>query len=115
LEITVAKFRPSCATFVISNTPILERRVSFFPHGRIHCIVSVDILIHIAVTFDPGHLVVEVALTENGIKCLRLDQTSKGSNAIQKFRNNPENLVLLLDGYALTLFPLSFDAQAIPK
>jgi E3 ubiquitin-protein ligase SHPRH len=44
-------------------------------------------------------LVVEVALTENGIKCLRLDQASKGSNAIKKFRKDPENLVLLLDGY----------------
>ena len=59
--------------------------------------MSIDLIVIAGHSF--GFLVVEVALTENGIKCLRLDQTSKGRNSIQKFKNDPENLVLLLDGY----------------
>lgn len=83
--------------------PILGQRALSSPRGRIHCIVSVDLSDIAGGSFVS--LVVEVALTENGIKCLRLDQTSKGKNSIQKFKNDPENLVLLLDGYESQDFP----------
>ncbi|TFK26931.1 hypothetical protein FA15DRAFT_666880 [Coprinopsis marcescibilis] len=42
--------------------------------------------------------IVELALNRNGIKCLRIDQNSKGESAAKKFRTDPEILVLLLHG-----------------
>ncbi|TFK32939.1 SNF2 family N-terminal domain-containing protein [Crucibulum laeve] len=42
--------------------------------------------------------IVEWALNENGIRCLRIDQNSKGESATKKFRTDPEILVLLLHG-----------------
>lgn len=45
-----------------------------------------------------SYLVVDVALRENGIPCLRIDQGSANGSAINKFRKDPDILVLLLHG-----------------
>ena len=45
--------------------------------------------------------VVEWALKENGIRCLRIDQKSKNESAANVFRANPDILVLLLHGYVI--------------
>ena len=50
------------------------------------------------------YLVVDVALKENGIRCLRIDQGSANGSAINRFRKDPDILVLLLHGYALRGF-----------
>ncbi|KAJ3508855.1 hypothetical protein NLJ89_g5529 [Agrocybe chaxingu] len=42
--------------------------------------------------------IVELALQDNGIKCLRIDQTSRGEHAVHKFRKDKDTLVLLLHG-----------------
>lgn len=42
--------------------------------------------------------IVETALMNNGIRCLRIDQNSKGQSAAKKFKTDPEILVLLLHG-----------------
>ncbi|KAF6756271.1 SNF2 family N-terminal domain-containing protein [Ephemerocybe angulata] len=42
--------------------------------------------------------IVEWALHTNGIRCLRIDQKSKGESAAKKFRTDPDILVLLLHG-----------------
>jgi len=42
--------------------------------------------------------IVEWALKENGIRCLRIDQKSKNESAANVFRTNPDILVLLLHG-----------------
>lgn len=34
-----------------------------------------------------------------GLRCLRIDQKSKGENAAKMFKNNPDILVLLLHGF----------------
>jgi len=47
------------------------------------------------------YLVVDVALKENGIRCLRIDQGSANGGAINRFRKDPDILVLLLHGYVL--------------
>ena len=44
-----------------------------------------------------ANAVVERALTDNGIRSIRIDQGSK--SAIEKFSSNPNILVLLLHGY----------------
>ncbi|GLB44340.1 putative SNF2 family N-terminal domain [Lyophyllum shimeji] len=42
--------------------------------------------------------IMERALKANGIRCLRIDQKSKGESAAKRFNNDPEILVLLLHG-----------------
>ncbi|KAF8055235.1 SNF2 family N-terminal domain-containing protein [Lyophyllum atratum] len=42
--------------------------------------------------------IMERALKTNGIRCLRIDQKSKGESAAKRFKNDPEILVLLLHG-----------------
>ncbi|KAF8060148.1 SNF2 family N-terminal domain-containing protein [Lyophyllum atratum] len=42
--------------------------------------------------------IMERALKSNGIRCLRIDQKSKGESAAKRFKNDPEILVLLLHG-----------------
>ncbi|KAK2460408.1 hypothetical protein APHAL10511_007573 [Amanita phalloides] len=42
--------------------------------------------------------IVKCALQENGIKCLRIDQRSKGQSAANKFKSDPTISVLLLHG-----------------
>lgn len=56
--------------------------------------------------------VVEVALKENNIKSLRINQRSGGGAAIQKFRKDPDILVLLLDGYVHSLSLFLSDVHA---
>ncbi|KAG5643859.1 hypothetical protein DXG03_009543 [Asterophora parasitica] len=43
-------------------------------------------------------LIMERALKANGIRCLRIDQKSKGESAAKRFKSDPEILVLLLHG-----------------
>ncbi|KAF5378608.1 hypothetical protein D9615_007143 [Tricholomella constricta] len=43
-------------------------------------------------------LIMERALKSNGIRCLRIDQKSKGESAAKRFKSDPEILVLLLHG-----------------
>ncbi|KAG6852711.1 hypothetical protein C0991_009638 [Blastosporella zonata] len=43
-------------------------------------------------------LIMERALRSNGIRCLRIDQKSKGESAAKRFKSDPEILVLLLHG-----------------
>ena len=50
--------------------------------------------------------VVEWALKENGIRCLRIDQKSKNESAANVFRTNPDILVLLLHGCVSLLFSI---------
>ncbi|KNZ77948.1 hypothetical protein J132_02888 [Termitomyces sp. J132] len=42
--------------------------------------------------------IMERALTSNGIRCLRIDQKSRGESAAKRFKSDPEILVLLLHG-----------------
>lgn len=51
--------------------------------------------------------VVEWALKENGIRCLRIDQRSKNESAANLFRTNPDILVLLLHGCVSQVFDSS--------
>ena len=99
MAISEAKSKLSSVIFVTWNPRIPEQRVSFSLRGRILYTVRY---------FVPGGknkpfwtfalTVVEVALKENNIKSLRINQRSGGGAAIQKFRKDPDILVLLLDG-----------------
>lgn len=52
--------------------------------------------------------VLERALTDNAIGCLRIDQKAKGAPAAKRFKNEPDIQVLLLHGYKRFYLPQSF-------
>ena len=99
METMEARSKLSLDTYYISNLQTLVQRVSFSQRGPIRYIVRFLLSLKYIITNGFVHLsVVDWALKENGIRCLRIDQKSKNESAANLFRTNPDILVLLLHG-----------------
>ena len=101
-----ARFKLSLGTSCISNSRTLVQRASFSLHGPIRYIVCFYFPLKYSNNSFVHHSVVEWALKENGIRCLRIDQKSKNESAANVFRTNPDVLVLLLHGWVIVSLSL---------
>ena len=104
MAILEQRFRRWSDIFSTSKYPILVPRALFSQPGRILSTVSKISHDESASPESVIFTVVELALRQNGIRSLRIDQKLKNDPAPHIFRSDPDILVLLLHGFVHPLF-----------